>query len=287
MKKLLITVGKPASGKSYFTKGYLEANNQLWGSQRRPTDFVDLDYYMNHYTYKKIEDVQERLQKVLNQRINYDYDDFIIDGLLMSTESVLKILSNIKSSKIKAVEIHYWEEDIEACLWNDRYRRESDSVSTIKNATLQKIDIDKIKQQITGIDDIKLVIHNVIRKPDWKMFADKYKISMNRTMCLESSTWCMGGVGRNYTGDEWTVHPDSPVEFTELDKLLEKVCPLIGFLQYKRILNECVEENVRDAGDYYSSIDNGYFECDIEKLYDLLSEMGIAGYFEFDDQGDC
>ena len=50
--------------------------------------------------------------------------------------------------KFDVIEINYWNENKELCLWNDKYRRSLNSNQTIKNGKLELPDMVSLKRII-------------------------------------------------------------------------------------------------------------------------------------------
>jgi hypothetical protein len=95
-----------------------------------------------------------------------------------------------------------------------------------------------------------------------------------------SVTWSMGGTsGSCYDtseDDKRIVDPDpEPSDPTEFDYILAAVCPQMGFLQYKIVLNEVMEKGSKRHGDYYGgSTTEGWKGFRMKNLYDSLVKHG-------------
>ena len=279
MKKLLITMGLPASGKTTFAKEYESKNtvNDHWGrKERHMVRLLDLDRILKKNKNNKEDTINIAIRNMFYNQV----DELLIDGLLLSNGDVIKMLNLncIKSQSYETIEIHYWNSDVESCLWNDKYRRNQNSEITIKNAELQDVDIDFISKE-TGYDNIVVIKHDIIRKPEWKMFCDKYSIHINNNGIMRSESWSLGGTYGNCWDDGMGVVSTDvqPTSFELLDNLLNDVCPEIPFMKYKMIMNDCVTTDTESEGDYYGgSTESGFFECDIKKLYDYLKESNLV-----------
>jgi hypothetical protein len=95
---------------------------------------------------------------------------------------------------------------------------------------------------------------------------------------MKSDTWCLGGTTGSCWGPEkHTVSASTPpTSFKEFDDVLERVCPNITFLQYKRIYNHSVLSDTEHHSDYYGgSVEYGFYVCDLPKLYEMLVEMKL------------
>lgn len=69
------------------------------------------------------------------------------------------------------------------------------------------------------------------------------------------------------------VSADPPEPFTDLDTILEAVCPNLTFLQYKRLERDVVKVDEESDGDYYG---NAYIyeikRVTLDELYDWLQK---------------
>ena len=178
--------------------------------------------------------------------------------------------------------IDQWEENREQCLVNDALRnREQLAEVTIRNAKYEPFEsaeqleqmIREMGLQFTGV---RLVTHKVAIPEDWQQFTGRPG-KPEDTRYMTSDEWSLGGTVCGYDGYSDTVDADTPKENTELDKFLEEKCPGISFMQYKRIVRECVVQETRVSHDYYGgSVTYAYYKTDMKRLYELLSEMGLA-----------
>lgn len=167
-------------------------------------------------------------------------------------------------------EIVWWKPDIESCLHNDRGRRKVDSKITIEN-----IEFEEPSEELVNKYKIKVTKKEVVKKPNWKVWAQEKGFDDDK---LKSSSWCLGGTSGNCWGDEKSIisSDPQPISFTEFDNLLEKICPAIGFLQYKKLYNETVTTEIKGDGDYYGGyVEYANYICNLSKLNEMLIEMGL------------
>jgi len=275
-KNTILLMGLPGAGKTTFVidecaRGYLNGYHRL-----------NLDKLMQDhkkYQYNQNLTTDETLEKIIK---NYfggtSYTPYIVDGLFLCNDDVirfLKILKTVSKHKVEDVEIHYWEPDVEACLWNDQFRRDKDSSITIKNAVFERPD-KKLIEQETGIA-VRITQHLVVRKPLYQVYCDKNQIMLKNNRYLHSSTWCLGGTWGSYTGATGTISPESPPSsFETFDDIMEELCPDISFMRYKKIYNRCVSTDTSSENDYYDgSSESAYYICDMKELFDQLSELGL------------
>lgn len=257
IRKIHVTVGIPGSGKTSWAKsqsvqktGFRNNEVKIWHfdqllTRRRNVDQVLEEIFDSVNHYKKIK-------------------EHILDGLFLTQDIQAKIVSFFKDKDLEIV-FHYWEPDIEACLWNDRYRRDINSSITISNVIIDR----PIKS-----DRVKVENHITKRKSLYQMFKDKYKLEDE----LKSDEWSMGGTyGNCYDSELRPVSGDVPISsFEQFDNLMEEICTNMTFLQYKKIYNHCVTSDTRSEGDYYGGrVDYGLYKCDVKKLYDILIEKEI------------
>ena len=278
IKEMHILVGLPGSGKTTFASKYMNNDNynRYYYSTKndKEADVLDFDYYR------------------ATMGLNFTFDDIlrckgsiytniiICDGLFLNQSEVEYLISFFmcnsnfnKRYKIGKIIIDYWTPDINACLYNDRGRRDKNSVDTIKGIKLGKINPKEIEFKFRI--PTELVTHKIVRKPEYKVMADEYGVNVKNGKYLYSDTWCLGGTNRSYDGSLYPIDAEEPVNFDAFDELLEKICPTITFLQYKKLYSYCVTMQSKENNDYYSSTTDGYYCCNLEKLYEKLKEMGI------------
>jgi hypothetical protein len=102
--------------------------------------------------------------------------------------------------------------------------------------------------------------------------------------CLEElylyNEWCSGGIsGGNCWGDDnhYAVEGESEPEFTDLDNILNEICPNITYLQYKKLISKVIkEEDSYTQIEYYgNSTIYSYKTILLKDLYDALKELNI------------
>ena len=270
MSKVFILMGLPGSGKTYFANEYYKTHNNTSRNNFKAVHIIDMDKYLKKY---KLEDLS-RLYGIGDNKTTY-----ILDGLFLKNDEVISVIKSFNQNKpyaceIESITIHYWFPDREDCLYNDIGRRKESSKITIRYAEIEKPDVEHIKNEIHC--PINVVNHTVIRKPEWKAAADNFGIQVKNEKYLYSSEWCLGGTcGSCYSSELSRISPDEPIlEFLELDSLLKDICPKLTFIDYKKIKNECVKTKTRSDRDYYGGcVEYAYFECDVEKLFNMLIEF--------------
>jgi hypothetical protein len=111
-------------------------------------------------------------------------------------------------------------------------------------------------------------------------YNDNYKKNMKREILEELSVrWVSGGQkGGSCWGSEGLhdIEAEEEPEFEELDKVLEKVCPQISFLQYKRICSECIEKDSDCDNEYYGNWTKySIKKVNLPKLFQTLKEKNF------------
>ena len=139
---------------------------------------------------------------------------------------------------------------------------------------MEKPNIEQIEKRF-GVPT-KMVEHTIVKKSIYKVFADCLGIPLEEdNKYFYSDTWRTGGEYSSWNSDSTTrMDSEAPCEFELFDEVMERICPNITFLQYKKLYRSCVELGTRHQSDYYSWWDEDFYKCNIEKLYDMLFEMG-------------
>jgi len=261
-------MGLPGSGKTTFAQEYCEENDRKYYRNRKNILNICIDEERNKTQKRKLS-----VEDIIEDMFDDNYSEVIIDGLFLTNSDIAKLMKIVSAFNVKSVEIHYWNPDVEKCLHNDIGRRKQNAAITIENCNLEFPDIEKIKSDVS-IQNISVVKHDVVEKPYWKAKAEEYKVCIEDGRYLYSDSWSLGGSWCNCWGDSGSVSGEPvPSSFTELDMLLEKICPTITFLQYKNIFSQCVETKTYTEGDYYGgSVEYAKYKCDLEKLFDLLKD---------------
>lgn len=209
----------------------------------------------------------------------------ILDGLFLTNSSrksvIQSLIDYVEQKKINKgycyrIIYHFWNEDRETCLHNDKDRRSLNSSITIKNAPYEPVDIDYIEKDIKDyIYDHRIKNHTVVRATVYDKFFQSYGTTSEPDI-MKSEEWCLGGTTRNWHGNAVELMREDTPDFVEFDELIERVCPNISFIQYKNIYRKCVTQKTRTNYDYYGgSEEKAWFECDMKELYKILLENGL------------
>lgn len=148
---------------------------------------------------------------------------------------------------------------------------------------MEKKNIDSLEKFLEIVKEAGVSIHNGDPSVKENRYGMSYKQAQKKSkdtrpyICVQWSTGGMGG-GSCWNDDEPSpyTNSDPPEELTELDTILENICPNITFLQYKNIVNKVVEHSNWTEYEYYgNSTDYAMKKCNLETLYSLLKEKFI------------
>lgn len=304
-----ILVGLPGSGKTY------------WATHNYPTNYyynhsggviVDLDKFKDSGDKMLVNALDEEFKYYMVKYNVVDKVDVCIDGLITTYNDLYNLIYGILEYmqieciwrhkirgdfKISFI-IHQWDENREACIYNDSVRnRDVKAKSSIKNLPYENINAKKVENylrnnlaienilgesydsKIVKIEKIehkveKTTLYQTLFEPECESFSyDKFAENGNY---IYSESWTLGGEAGNCWGHRWDVSPEEPKEFVKLDEFLLKVVSNMSFLQYKKIFKECVDKIEWHELDYYSEGTNETcWRCDMKKLYDMLKEMNL------------
>ena len=279
IKKIILTVGLPGSGKTTFCEKYVEANKD------KEVNHIEFDKYRKTSYGKNI-----GFESVLLKRMKeYEDEVLLLDTLLLDNNGVIKSIEYLKDNLEVIndidIEIHYWNLDRESCLYNDKGRRNENSEITIKNAKLEEMDIESIKKA-TSLEKIYLITHDVVRKSELQfaldMILDKsieeiYDEDEDKNKkYLYSKEWLVSGTRRYYTNNYADIAyrdldgEEAIFEFEQLDEMLEQLCPSLTFIDYKELKKTAVDIEEFDKSDYYIDATYERWRCDLDKLEEYL-----------------
>lgn len=275
MKKKIdinILMGLPGSGKTTWRK---KNENNRWGYNWYS---IDCDNFLiensDEYNFGRYNTIID----VIENRFEINSDKFMcIDGLITTNEQVNEII-NLINKKVRKkfmniddfrIVIHHWRENRDNCLYNDKYRRDKSCKASIMNLPLDDPNGYDFESEI----EVSIEYHDVMKKT---IYEGEFEPISREDNTIRSNTWCSGGDWADCWGNHGSCETEDPVEFTELDNLLERICPNLTFLQYKKIERECVEVDTDFNSDYYGGCQqDSYYKCDLKKLYETLMEMGL------------
>lgn len=268
--EVILCVGLPGSGKTYFLK-----NNY-------PNDNTFDEDYKFLSDDDKIDIVKTIGNRVISNfqylRIYNELRSIVIDCLITTNSELNKVIDKIYETSIKEgvsdrihFVIHFWKENRELCLHNDKGRkREKSSEISIRNLPLE--------YPIVNNSDIdyEIIEHDVIEAPSLSIYFNKYKDSHKNDFVLTSESWSAGGSWGNCWGNSGTILPDPVPEFKEFDDMLMQLCPDISFMTYKKLYNETVTVKEESECDYYGGTEyRHYYKCDLEKLHKMMIELNL------------
>jgi hypothetical protein len=278
MKKVHITVGLPGAGKSEWGK---EKSKNSRNVNIRHVEFDSCTLT----SWDKRTQAEKFYETIRN---SYNCEELVIDSFITNNDTLIKLISELHLYVCPIV-IHYWEPDIEKCLWNDLGRRDKDSIISIENSIIEIPDVDII---LRGIKENRNPIHITMEKhmtqtkPAWKVFYDKHvreHATLNENNRITSQSWSMGGDWKDCWGGGGSVSGEAPPEtFEAFDNILEEICPEISFLKYRKIWGQCIEtDDYRDHDYYGGSTSNGFYSLNVERLYNILVEMKLIEEYGF------
>lgn len=289
IKELHVLSGLPGSGKSTYCEQYNPTYlDPSYGARRlnpktkKPAHIVDYDEIYRKVGFTdKLDINREKIEHMALPNINYQY--LILDGLFITQSDIEWVIGlYLNDSRfqtkytVEKIIVDVWKVDKDACLWNDRARRDvrkQSSALSIRVMEPERIDIKKIEEKF-GIKT-KLELHDVVRAPAYKVMIAENYICSTKEKYLDSQTWCLGGKEYGWNGGERYLEAEDPLNFDEFDELLENICPQITYLQYKKIYAKCVTKEDRSNCDYYTQAREGFWRCDLEKLYEMLEDMDL------------
>ena len=313
---IYILIGLPASGKSYWAEHNFQKNTFCNHTGRF---IVDLDKYMHESSGNLTTQI---ITKALNNSDMKAYvgelfgsrkDVFCcIDGLITDIDSLTQVIdTTLEYIKNKCrgkydvkLYIHQWNEDRETCAYNDLMRVKADerqvsSGITIRTHRYEYIQKDQLLKyrRLGYVSAIKFERHTVKKVTNYDInFAPRIERDRNEyygghchneklpgwTKYMYSDEWSGGGDWENCWGTGGGISPENPTDFDKLDEFLEKICPNLTFLQYKKIKRTCVDIEETHEYDYYGGCETHFrWRCDLEKLYETLKEMNLIDDYEY------
>lgn len=272
-----ILIGLPGSGKSTF--GNKMANN-------RHDMLIGFDDYIKD---GKLSSYDEIWKDTFRYQTFYSPYFVILDGLFLTNSSrksvIQSLIDYVEKKKTNngycyRIIYHFWNEDRDACLHNDKGRRSVDSSITIKNAPYESVDVDYIEKDIKDyIYDHRVKNHTVVRATVYDKFFQSYGSTSEPDIMKSEEEWTLGGTTRDWNGSVELMRDETP-DFVEFDELIERICPNISFIQYKNIYRKCVTQKTRTDYDYYGGYEEkAWFECDMKTLYKILLEKGLISEY--------
>jgi hypothetical protein len=270
---VLITMGLPGSGKTSFANEVRSANE---------THVIHLDEIRErHYSYHKEYNACDYIRKGMSGWRGQP--QVLLDGLFLTNNDLFNAITTLSeyAARKMYVIIHRWEADRDTCLKNDGGRREKRSTKTILNAKYEEVDLESLNERLKvyGADYIevsKIIRHDVVLKPDWIRYF-KTHVGFGSDGKLRSERWSLGGKRGSCYGGTYYSDGEEPLEFDELENLLESKCPNLLHRHYRYIWKDCVRTEETTEDEYYGGYTNYMnWVCDLEKLYQALAMYGYT-----------
>lgn len=291
-----IGMGLPGSGKTtYFHM--IAPEHGIVDKDGTYKTTIDLDCIMSNSRDKSYVTVNGQLdmKKLFGYATSIGQDNNIIciDSLCLTKDTAMWYMRQLSAlsgdSPIQMfnndyyVIIDQWREDRDRCLDNDLLRdRDNKASYTIANAPYEPwTSQEELEHDVAAaglqLASVKLVWHDVPVPEKWQEFTQRPGNPDDENVrYMRSQSWSLGGTWGSYTGEVSTVSPDEPKENEELDKFLEEHAPGISYLQYKKIVKECVTLETTEYNDYYGGTTHEqYWKTDMLRLYEMLKEMNL------------
>jgi len=274
--KVIVTVGLPGSGKTYYTEHYHE---------NHPDEKV-LPIYFDRYNMAEL-----NIRQLIRQRLAQGYQEtLILDGTWLTKDAIVKLLGLVNEAieekfvysmyfrgqthvryEMRHIDIAYFPVNREACLKNT----DDDSYNDIiENAIFDDIDdafISELHDRF-GISKYKINITN-IPVEDWSHYKDLFKsVRFGNHDYFSSEDWVTAGEEGDYNGDMTDLEPEQPKRFDKFYELISDICPNLSDDDKRKLFDECCYMIIdRTDEDYYGSwTEYACWRCDLKKLYALI-----------------
>ena len=286
-----IMYGLPGSGKTYFCLSNAGRNEA----------YLNLDELIGKKTKDRDSLISMADNMIKEKLSNCGFPVIWIDGLV-TTRSALGVLMRIvidslkdRDGKIKIV-VHIWNEDREACLYNDNGRREMASEVSIKYLRYEELNMEDIWKaagnDYVALADFECLRHEVKKKPEYKAWFEDRGVTVDKvqngdilgnssirnlrekpTSRIYSDKWCMGGTSGNYLGEQDYIDAETPPEFNQLFEILYQFDEDIPYRMVKRIFDDFVKTEKEKISDYYGgTVTFARYFVELEGLYRVLKE---------------
>lgn len=268
-KNITFLWGLPGSGKTTYADSF---------KRRSKTCVIDLDAITLSSKDSNVQ-LKELGQQFKDSLLRNN--DIFVDGLITTNQHLRRILDYLNIELVDYNIVYHlvvWKEDRATCLWNDQHRdRVVKAKTSIQNMPFEKPDLKILKELNQRRINYMKVERGVFLSalfPGVDFSKNQIDKDANK---LYGESWSGGGSSGNCWDSELIpISASSPLEFDELDTLLEKLCPGITHLQYRRVNRECCQVEERFDSDYYGGGTTHFRHvCDLKKLYDCLVSMGL------------
>jgi adenylate kinase family enzyme len=274
IEKLTIVMGLPGSGKTTLAEKMKEE------SSSKDIFVLHLDEIREKHNFWRKE--YQALEYIRNGMEDWrGQPHVVLDGLFLTNTDLFHAMTMFTEYAYGVLEItiHRFDADRDACLKNDGGRREKKSTNTILNAKYEDVDIAALNDRLQkygakNMKVVKVMDHDVVLKPDWIRYY-KSHVDFGKDGKLRSDKWSLGGEHGSCYGGRRYSDGEEPLDFAELDDLLDEKCPDLKYKDYRAIKEKCISTEETCESEYYGGYTNYMnWVCDLKKMYDMLTEMG-------------
>ena len=138
--------------------------------------------------------------------------------------------------------------------------------------SLSKPNLVDMKSEFPNLN-FKLIEEKIIMKDDFGLFKDELDVSSDFLLSKPKVTSSESrGMETGWSSD-YVDTSEIELDFIELEEILEKVCPGITMLQFKRLKREFVTEVDYSDGDCYTQESGFQFKIEYKKLYEFIKDI--------------
>ena len=287
-----IPMGLPGSGKTTFYKSMADKD-------RHHITYIDVDSIVadkKNHLHQKLTFLDSG-QSGHNRRYLVDLeklflwynvlpnDTVLLDMLCLDSDIVMCYLRQLSAlsgsfNRYQAdyhIIIDIWRENREQCLINDSLRDEERRCQvTIQNADFKPMTVDVLNDMVKSEN---LILGSVTIENHDVAVAEEYQIKLclkgspADVRYLRSESWSLGGTCADYTGTVRHIEAEPQKDYSFIDEFIEKIAPEITFIQYKKLIKECVTLEETEESDYYGGVMRyACWKTDLKRLYTILKE---------------
>lgn len=151
-------MGLPGCGKTTWAIEKVKSSQKGSGWRSSPNAIhLEMDNYRESSWISK--SPRERL--VYDIQNYQQYNECIVDSFMTQEDQIIDLLKEVMPTTISTLHIHYWVPNVEYCLYNDKGRREQNSITSIIHAVIEKPNSDSLSAKLkeAGLDKwIKVIV---------------------------------------------------------------------------------------------------------------------------------